>query len=401
MFKSLAGLSALLSCTLFAFAEPPETRVVNGYFVEWGIYGGPTPFFVKNLVLNGDAERLTQISYAFGTIINGQCGLADSWADVQRPFTANESVSGAGDSTGPTVLHGNFNQLLELKQRYPRLKVVMSLGGGGVATPFSEAAATPASRKAFAASCISTFIKGNFGNGVAATPGIFDGIDIDWEYPVATDTANLVELVKEFRKQLDQVRPGLLLTMASPAGSWAYQNIDLPGTAKYLDFYDVMTYDFAGPWQTATGFVAPLYQTQFDPDPTNNADATISAYLAAGVPAHKIVMGIPFYGYGWTVSGDLQNGQFVVGTPVDQGEAYSYVAGLMPTFKEYRAEPGRTPFLFNGTQFWTYEDPESIRVKTDYIRDRHLRGAMVWELGQDLPDGKLLHTLAKGIREER
>ncbi len=397
MYRTLLVAGALLSCALPAFAQDGPPKVVNGYFVEWGIYNTPSPFFVKNLVLNGDAARLTNISYAFATVANGKCSLTDPWADIQRPFTANESVNGADDSTSPTALHGNFNQLRELKQKYPYLKIVISLGGGGVAAPFSAAAATPQSRQQFAASCIATFINGNFGSGTDVTPGIFDGIDIDWEYPVASDTQNLIALVQEFRRQLNQVRPGLLLTMATSAASWAYQNINLPETAKSLTFYDVMTYDYSGPWQPMTGFVAPLYQTTYDPDPTNNVDASIRAYLAAGVSPNKIVMGIPFYGYGWTVSGPAQNGQFVPGVAVDQGEAYSYIAGLMPTFKEYRDEPGDTPFLFNGTQFWTYEDARSIRVKMRYAREYHLRGAMVWNLSQDLPDGHLLHAVANGI----
>ena len=176
-----------------------------------------------------------------------------------------------------------------------------------MAAPFSIAAATAQSRKEFVTSCIATLILGNFGSGTEVTPGIFDGIDIDWEYPVASDTQNLIALVREFRRQLDQVQPNLLLTMASSAGSWAYQNINLPETGKYLTFYDVMTYDYSGPWQSTTGFVAPLYQTVHDVDPSNNVDATIRAYIDAGVPRDKIVMGIPFYGYGWTVAGTAQN----------------------------------------------------------------------------------------------
>ncbi len=403
MLRKLLSVGAVMTCALSIFAQGDDeskdgSKIVNGYFIEWGIYRTPTPFFVKNLVLNGDADRLTNISYAFGTVTNGKCGLADPWADIQRPFTANESVNGEDDSTSATALHGNFNQLREVKQKYPHLKIAMSLGGSGVAAPFSAAAATAQSRQEFVSSCVAMFVGGNFGSGIDVSPGIFDGIDIDWEYPGASDTQNLIELVREFRRQLNQIRPGLLLTMATSAGHWAYQNIDLPETAKSLSFYDVMTYDYSGPWQTTTGFVAPLYQTAYDPDPANNVDASISGYLAAGVPPHKIVMGIPFYGYGWTVAGVAQNGQFVPGVPIDQGEAYSYIASLMPTFKEYREQAGLTPFLFNGTQFWTYEDARSIEVKMRYAREHRLRGAMAWELSQDLPDGHLLRAVSEGLR---
>ena len=400
MGRKLLLLAVLIGSALSVFAqeEDRERKVVNGYFVEWGIYSTPTPFFVKNLVLNGDARHLTNISYAFATVANGKCGLADPWADIQRPFTANESITGNDDSPSPTALHGNFNQLRELKRKYPHLKIAISLGGGGVAAPFSAAAATEQSRKEFVSSCVATFIRGKFAPGMQDAPGIFDGIDIDWEYPVATDTKNLVELVREFRRQLDEVRPGLVLTMATSAGSWAYQNINLPETAKSLTFYDVMTYDYSGPWQNTTGFVAPLYQTANDPDPANNVDASITAYLAAGVPPDKIVMGIPFYAYGWTVADAAQHGQFTPGVPIGQGQSYAYIAGLMPTFKEFRDDRGQTPFLFNGTQFWTYEDRRSIAVKMRYAREHSLRGAMVWELSQDLPDGALLQTVSEGLK---
>jgi chitinase len=108
-------------------------------------------------------------------------------------------------------------------------------------------------------------------------------------------------------------------------------------------------------------------------------------------------MGFPFYGYGWNVSNDAQQGQFVPGTPVDQGESYAYITGLMSTFQELRAEPGKTPFLFNGSQFWTYDDPTSIREKVRYANAHELRGAMAWELSQDLPDGELLKTIARTL----
>ncbi len=399
MTRTYLAAFALIGCSL-PLGAGNDHKIVNGYFPEWGIYATPNPFFVKSLVLSGNAARLTHLSYAFGLVKDGVCTLADPWADVQRPFTANESVNGLDDSVAATALHGNFNQLVELKSMYPNLKIVISLGGGGVAAPFVQASANPAARKKFIASCVDMFINGNFGQGVASTPGIFDGIDIDWEYPTAADTVDLVDLTREFRQALDAVRPGFVLTLDSPAGQWAYQNINLPETVKPLDFYNVMTYDYNGPWQNSTGFVAPLYQTPFDPDANNNVDATIRGYFDAGVPASKMVLGIPFYAYGWTVSGDTQAGQYVAGVPVDQGDAFTYIETLMSTFKEYRDPQGKTPFLFNGKQFWTYDDPVSIREKIRYARAKGLAGAMVWNLSDDLPDGNLLGTIVANLNAD-
>src|SRR6185437_9078828 len=159
---------------------------VVGYFTQWGIYSG---FFEKNLVTNGTAGRLTTIDYAFSNISSDlQCSQGDVWADYQRPFADTESVNGQADSWSEN-LRGNFKQLRELKQLYPNLKIMISIGGWSWSTNFS-AAAEPQNRAAFVQSCISQYIQGNLpllAGDVAGGPGsaanIFDGFDIDLEYP--------------------------------------------------------------------------------------------------------------------------------------------------------------------------------------------------------------------------
>src|ERR1700733_11100314 len=149
---------------------------------------------IANLQANGVADKLTHLTYAFGSATPTGCAIADSWADYQDPYLP--SVSGA-PYTGP--LYGNFAALQQLKQLHPNLKVEISLSG---ADGFSAAASTAAGRQAMVANCIDLFVKGNLAPGVSAA-GVFDGIDIDWEFPAATDTLNATLLLKEFRKQLD------------------------------------------------------------------------------------------------------------------------------------------------------------------------------------------------------
>lgn len=163
-----------------------------GYFTQWGIYG--RDFQVKDLDTSGAAAKLTHINYAFGNVsADGKCftgnvpGEADAWADYVRPLDAAGSVDGVAD-TDAQPLAGNFNQLRELKAKHPGLKVMISLGGWSWSTHFSDAARTAASRKAFVSSCIDLYFKGNLpvdgargGEGAAA--GLFDGVDIDWEWP--------------------------------------------------------------------------------------------------------------------------------------------------------------------------------------------------------------------------
>ena len=183
-----------------------------GYFVQWGIYG--RDFVVRDLEDNGSAARLTHINYAFGNVTeDGVCASADAWADYQVPFGADRAVDGVADEPGQP-LYGNFNQLKKLKAKHPDLKVLISLGGWTLSKFFSDAALTPQSRQAVVESCIDLFIKGNLPGLVpGAGAGVFDGIDLDWEWPGsegnvgnvihAEDKQNFTALVAEFRRQLD------------------------------------------------------------------------------------------------------------------------------------------------------------------------------------------------------
>jgi chitinase len=194
-----------------------------GYFIQWGIYG--RAFFVKNLDTSGAAARLTHVNYAFGNVApdaagDVTCASGDVWADYQRPVGAEESVDGVGDVWGEP-LNGNLGQLLKLKARHPNLRVMMSLGGWTWSKYFSDAALTAASRAAFVASCVDMFIKGNLpslgpgeSGGPGSAAGVFDGIDLDWEWPASEgnagnvirpeDRGNFTLLLAEFRRQLDE-----------------------------------------------------------------------------------------------------------------------------------------------------------------------------------------------------
>ena len=376
---------------------PRPGTVINGYYPDWATYDG---FNVKNLVTSNTARKLTHLTYAFGAVANNQCALTDIYADIQQAFTADTSVNGRDDSAAPMALHGNFQQLAELKRLYPKLKIILSIQTSAAA--FSEAA-QPENRKAFVTSCMNMFIKGNFDPSVKPLPGLFDGIDIDWEYPVASDAQNLIALFQEFRRQFAAVRPGLILTMASPAGSWAYDPIPLAAVSKELTFFNLMTYDYNGPWQNTTGPVAPMKESPLDPIPDDyTIERTLKGYFAAGVPPSKIVLGVPFYGYGWEDVPDVNHGQFQAGTPVDQGgDAYSYIVTLMPVYKQYRDPKTDVVWLFNGNEYWTYDDPETIHVKMDYALRKQLLGAMIWSLDNDTPDGQLMNAVYDGLADGR
>src|SRR5215831_10175910 len=324
-------LSTLVCVCVFTLAAPAvlaqnrdsddrdHRKVISTYVQNFHVYSGN---FLRRLVDNGAAAKLDLLAHAFVDIRadaqgNPHCAAFDEFADYQFFFDQTRSVDGSVDSFAPGALRGQVHQLQELKARFPHLKIVASIGGfsAGV-NGFEAAAATPASRKAFVADCIHSYIAGNFSGTtglapifatgffeqplitppVGPVPGIFDGFDIDWEFPnQPQDRANFVALLKEFRTQLDALGHGHVLTAALPAGKQNFSHIDLPAAAAQLDFINLETFDYNGPFNNHTGFVAPLVETRFDPSPTFNITFTVESYLQAGVPAAKILMGIPFY----------------------------------------------------------------------------------------------------------
>lgn len=396
----------LLAVPLFAQESPSGKEDVGfnhrhkviAYFPQWGLYGGYVfgGYFVKNLITTGSARRLTHLNYAFANVVDNQCASWDTWADYQDPLPANETVDGQADIPG--TFAGNFHQLQELKKLYPRLHIVMSIGGGSANPNAFSTAALPENRQAFVKSCIDMYIQGNFAPGIHE-PGIFDGIDIDWEYPASpADETNFTALLQGFREQLDQIQPGMTLSIASPAGSWAWQYIDLGNIQYIVSHFNLMTYDFDGPWSNTTGFVAPLYQAALDPDPTNNANYAVQSYLNMGIAPEKIVFGVPFYGYEWTDVTNQNDGLFEPGTPVCCGSEYNYIMTIASNFQKFRDPTTQAPWLWDGSNFWTYDDPVSLAFKMEYVQEHHLAGVMIWEISGDEPDGLLLKTLVRGLQ---
>jgi chitinase len=411
-----------------------------GYFAQWGIYG--RKFYVKN-VADTQADKLTIVNYAFGNIdpVNLTClmttkpsdagnemdpsagdGAGDQWADYGKGFTGDISVDGQAD-TWDQKLKGNFNQLKKLKAKFPNIKVVISLGGWTFSKYFSDAAASDGSRKKFVSSCIDMYIKGNIppydggtgGPGTAA--GIFDGIDIDWEWPGSNsghlgnhsspnDKQNFGLLMKEFRSQLDALGgQHYLLTAFMPADpAKIAAGIDIPTMFGALDIGNVQGYDFHGAWETTTNHQGVLFDPAGDPAPANakfSGDAAISAYLSAGVSADKLTLGLPLYGRGWTGVADGGNGGLF--QPASGPAQATYQAGtedfkvLTQKFPNPKHDDNAVAaWGYDGSNFWTFDDAWAFQKKAAYIKSKKLRGAMVWELDGD--DGTLLNALDSGLK---
>jgi len=385
----------------------PEDQELIGYFAQWAIYR--RDYLVQNVVESGAAEKLTAINYAFAGISQDlKCASLDTFADWEKAFDANESVDGVEDSFNEP-LRGNFNQLRKLKLQYPYLRILISIGGWNDSNRFSDAA-LPDNAQQFVSSCVDMFIHGNFADGVAG-PGIFDGIDIDWEYPGrcgATcdfrpeDGENFTALLSEFRSQLDAIDPELLLTIAAPASEYHYSQIELDQIHPTLDWINVMTYDYHGPWESSgpTNHHAPLYSSAADPTAGGSADETMQAYLGI-VPADKLTLGIPFYGHGWTGVDSADNGLYQDARGVARGKyergSDDYEELEKNNFPGFWDSESEAYWIFNGREFWSYDNPASAQNKASYAQSFNLRGVMFWELSGDDPQGSLITSVLEGL----
>ena len=396
-----------------------QGKVLAGFFEEWSIYGAN--YNIADLQANGVASHLSHFIYAFANVTTSpapSCAIADAWADFETPY-----LPATGGIPSQWPLFGNFAEILKLKQLNPKLKTLISLGGASTANAgaFVQAASTSAGRTALAASCIDMFIVGNVGsdwNGPITAPGLFDGFNIDWEFPTAADTQNFTALLQEFRRQLEALSATTgkqyILTADAPAGSQNYVNIELAKAAKALDFYTIDGYNYAGSWDTVTNHASPLFDSGQDPNFGQGLDIedTVSAYLQAGVPGKKIVLGVPLYGAGWQGAPGANSGLYQTSTgpatspPGDtlatNGVAtYNTLQGLSGFTKSYDWSRIAVSLYNPSTQtFWSYDDTTTAGLKMAYIWLRvpgGLGGAFAWALKDDDPNGTMMKTMAAGL----
>ena len=415
-----------LSLTMAGSVAPAETdghghgakaRTV-AYFTQWGIYG--RNFVVRDIVSNGTAPKLTHLNYAFGFLDeHAKCISIDPWADYQKPFEAVQAVSGKADEAGQP-LFGNLNQLKQLKAKFPNLHINISLGGWTGSKFFSDAALTPESRKAMLASCIDLWLRGNLpGAAPGAGAGIFDGIDLDWEWPAsegnvgniirAEDKQNFTLLVKEFRTQLDALgrksHKNYDLTAFLPADPAKIdRGFEVSKLFKYFTFATTQGYDYHGAWETVTNQQSALRTPAADPtSPKFSSQVALDALISRGAPKNRLVMGVPFFSHGWTGVNPANKGLFQQSTgpapaTFEAGtEDYKALKAQLSKYTLYRDNQAGFAWLFDGSTFWTYDDPLEMVRKALFIRSQRLGGAMIWSLDGDTTDGDLINALHLGL----
>ncbi|WP_030223833.1 glycoside hydrolase family 18 chitinase [Streptomyces sp. NRRL WC-3626] len=376
--------------------EPPPTgdKVKLGYFTEWGVYG--RNYHVKNLVTSGSAAKITHINYAFGNVKNGQCVVDDTYAAYDKAYTADQSVSGTAD-TWDQPLRGNFNQLRQLKAKYPHIKVLYSFGGWTYSGGFGQAAQNPA---AFAKSCKQVVEDPRWAD-------VFDGIDIDWEYPNAcgltcdsSGPAALKNLTQALRSEFGQNYLVTAAITADGSNGGKIDATDYGGASQYLDWYNVMTYDYFGAFnaQGPTAPHSPLTSYSGIPQAGFNSADAIAKLKSKGVPSAKLLLGIGFYGRGWT--GVTQSAPGGTATGAAPG---TYEAGI----EDYKVLKNTCPangtiagtaYAHCGNNWWSYDTPSTIAGKMSWAKNQGLGGAFFWEFSGDTTNGELVTAINNGLK---
>lgn len=358
-------LVAIIPAISLAAPKNPEKYEVTGYV------------FTRGTVLTAgqvDGNKLTRINYAFSNIEGGRMVLGTP-ADAQ-----------------------NLALLTAMRNANPRLTVLVSVGGWLWSTNFSDMVLTPESRSGFEDSVMRFLAKYDL-----------DGLDIDWEYPGmpgaghpfrAEDKQNFTALLRELREQFDAVarKSGkrLYLTVAMGSSDEVIAHTEMRKVQRYVDTVNLMTYDYyeAGSDPT-TGHHAPLFVDPADPKKVSS-DESVRAFEKAGVPAEKILLGVPFYGREWGEVPDQNHGLFQPGKTIPGAYApFSAIDGnqLGAGFTRYWDAAANAPYLYNAEKhiFVSYEDPESLKAKCKYVRDHKMGGVMFWDYAGD--SGKLLTTV--------
>ncbi|MCH2110539.1 MAG: glycosyl hydrolase family 18 protein, partial [Polyangiaceae bacterium] len=352
-----------------------------------------------------DANLFTHIIYGFGKV---DFGNRENPKFEIAPFEANDLGPG-----------GQYQQVNDLKKKYPHLKTLLAIGGwtfndpvevagpNSTAWVFSKMVSTKEYRSHFIAHAIRYLRAANF-----------DGLDLDWEYPTdegrgghPEDKQNFTALCKEFKEAAaveakESGKELLLLTMAT--GAHKAETFELDKLKDILDWVNLMTYDFYGGWAAATGMNAPLTG-----DPTGNwyVAKAVDKWLEMGIPADQLVLGMPSYGRSFKgvenpAPGSKATGAGVKGrcTGADGFLAYYEAMALIESgkYKTYWDPISSTPYAYNEAEksWFSYDDIRSINMKVDFLEEKGLGGGMFWAIDLDdyHNDYPLITTVARRLR---
>ncbi len=366
-------LGVLVSCTSSSQTKNDGEVKTSAYSIV-GYVAGQKDLDIAQI----QAKKLTHINYAFANVVDGLVTEGEGRYE--------------NDST-------KLNQLRRLKNINPQLKILISIGGWTWSGGFSDAVLDDVGRKKFTASAIDYLIRHDL-----------DGLDFDWEYPGLPgndntyrpeDKENFVLMLKSVRLALDSLgdlRDKYYLSTIASGGFQDYLDVnDLAEGQKYLDFINIMAYDFIGEWSDTTGHHTNLYTNQ---PGGRSAENAVLQHVEAGIPIGKLVLGMGFYGRSWENvnaenSGLYQKGEGWKGIPFEE-------INILLKHSEYISkwdDVAKAPYLWNPEKriFITYEDQRSILEKAKFIKEKGLGGAMFWEYSEDTDEGDLLNAIYSGL----
>jgi chitinase len=374
-----------------AYEHVRPGRVVAAYFGGWDKY--QADYNVEDI--EKVADVLTHVIYAFAKP-NGAtatCELADVWADLGANFEHRKKVG------------GNFGKLLKLKEKYPHLKILLSVGGGTYSKAFSEIAAQ-GKIKTFVRSVMQLLDRYEYvyehsqdqgeRSHIFEYSGLFDGIDIDWEWSKSVpqeDVDAYHDLIKRLSVALKNKSKKMILTTAIQVNAKIVQALSLASIAAYVDWFNVMSYNYGGPQATGISMNAPICNQWSD----YSIDGSINNLMAMGVSPAKMVLGVPLYGHVY----DKTNSK--LGSSFEKTEKtgtlrYNQIKDLYldnPDCDVKWHSKSHVPYAYcaNDQVFVSYDDETSIKLKFMYAKKKRLKGIFFWRLSGDDNDHNLIRVI--------
>lgn len=371
LIPCILGLIFLGSCS---FSKAEKVKEENtGKFIIGYVFPGNRAMDESEI----NAAHLTHINFAFANIVEGR---------MVEGYPADSL---------------NLALLRKIRDRQPHLKLLISVGGWGWSGNFSDMALTPQNRAIFIKSATGFLKKHDL-----------DGLDLDWEYPGLPgnnnthrpeDKENFTALLRECRQALDSLggnQKHYLLTIAAGAFPAYLKNTEMGVVAEYLDFINIMTYDFTGEWAGFTGHHTNLFQPDGDTTAIS-VSGSVDLFLEAGVTPGKLLIGAAFYGRGWQDVQPENNGfgQPAVGLSGPDLNYKNIIRDYSsdPAFLHLWDSTATAPFLWSPEKriFITYENKESLQRKANFVKEKGLKGIMFWQYFGDHGE-----TLSRTIFEE-
>jgi chitinase len=372
-FLYLFGFLLFISC---GKEEAVDAVPTANYHIIAYVFGSK-PVVAANI----NAQYLTHINYAFAEVVD------------------NKVVGYLSYDTE------NYKALHSLKEINPDLKILVSIGGWGKSNGFSDAALTDTSRATFVKSAIDYLEQHQL-----------DGIDLDWEYPAqrgagniyrAVDKSNFTFLLRDMRAALNEIglrdQKEYLLTIATGANQRYLDLTEMDQAQQYLDFINIMSYDFVTGSSDTTAHQANLFPSNTIKASHISVSESVAWHQAAGIPIEKLVMGVPFYGRRWMGVDSTAGGLHQASTSGGGGVSYHQIMDYLEkdkTYQRYWDEEAQAPYLWHpgDRQFITYDDPQTLQRKADFIKEKGMGGAMFWQYGSDTT-GTLLKALYEGLEK--